>query len=264
MGKAGVSASSSRTSSCPAGSCGIVNEERWGLAHGASLLCAHCLQLVPRGMGKANIVTGPDHVIWCGDLNYRLDWGQQAETLAETPVPEDHAAIVERVASQSYGELLATDQLARELAARRVFVGFAEAPIGFPPTFKVAKGTQGLLYGLKRSPAWCDRVLFRSNLPHKPAVPGDYYCCPDIATSDHKPVAAVLQLPLGEWSGSKLATQWHGKRAARWQAGTNAIITTGARLLRSPALAYSPAQPRCLHCHVSAASPSACTSTMWC
>jgi phosphatidylinositol-bisphosphatase len=107
------------------------------------------------------------------------------------------------VQGQAYSELLATDQLAREMAAGRVFVGFREAPIAFPPTFKVTKGVPGLSYGLKRSPAWTDRVLVRSNLPHHAAAHGPYYCCPDVATSDHKPVAAVLTLPLSAWQGRR-------------------------------------------------------------
>lgn len=122
----------------------------------------------------------------------------QAHTQAETPTPADHAAIVARVQAQAYEELVATDQLRRELAAGRVLVGFQEAPIAFPPTFKVQKGAPGLVYGTKRSPAYCDRVLWRSNLPQRAASAQAYYCCPDIATSDHKPVAAVLTMPLGE------------------------------------------------------------------
>ena len=62
----------------------------------------------------------------------------------------------------------------------------------------MAKGPAGLAYTLKRSPAYCDRVLWRSNLPHKAAQPRAYWASPDIATSDHKPVAAALDLPLGE------------------------------------------------------------------
>ncbi|KAI8463778.1 MAG: Endonuclease/exonuclease/phosphatase [Monoraphidium minutum] len=153
-------------------------------------------ELCPPHVGRANLVSGPHHVVWMGDLNYRLDWGEQAASMAESPSAEDHADIVRRVQGQDYGSLLETDQLAREMREGRVFGGFAEAPIAFPPTFKVIKGTPGLAYGLKRSPAWCDRVLVRSNLPHKPAAFGAYFCAPDVATSDHKPVAAVLQLPL--------------------------------------------------------------------
>lgn len=103
-----------------------------------------------------------------------------------------------RVQGEAYGELLATDQLAREMRAGRVLPGFGEAPIAFPPTFKVTKGAPGLMYGIKRSPAYCDRVLWRSNLPHRAASAVAYYCCPQVATSDHKPVAAVLSMPLGE------------------------------------------------------------------
>lgn len=154
-------------------------------------------ELTPPGLGRANLTTGPDHVLWMGDLNYRLDWGAQAASGAESPTPEDHASIVAAVTRQDYAPLLETDQLAREMRAGRVFPGFAEAPIAFPPTFKVTKGAPGLHYGMKRSPAWADRVLVRSNLPHKPASASLYYCAPGVATSDHKPVAAVLAMPMG-------------------------------------------------------------------
>lgn len=116
--------------------------------------------------------------------------------------------MVRLVKQQQYDKLLACDQLAREMEAGKVFSGFVEAPIAFPPTFKVIKGHPGLQYGMKRSPAWCDRVLVRSNLPHKAVRFEDYYCCPEIATSDHKPVAATMQLPLGE--------KWPGHKGAAW------------------------------------------------
>jgi hypothetical protein len=122
----------------------------------------------------------------------------KATTQSDTPTSEDHAAMVALVQAQDYAPLLAGDQLAREMRGGRVFPGFKEAPVCFPPTFKVLKGEPGLAYGAKRSPAWCDRVLVRSNLPHKAAQLGAYWCCPEITTSDHKPVAATMQLPLGE------------------------------------------------------------------
>jgi hypothetical protein len=40
------------------------------------------LQLCPPGFGRANIVTGPHHIVWMGDLNYRVDWGQQVGVTA--------------------------------------------------------------------------------------------------------------------------------------------------------------------------------------
>jgi hypothetical protein len=39
-------------------------------------------------------------------------------------------------------------------------------------------------------------VLLKSVLPHKQGCHTDYFTCPGISTSDHKPVAAVLSLPL--------------------------------------------------------------------
>ena len=117
--------------------------------------------------------------------------------------------MLELVRAQDYGPLLAADQLAREMRSGRVLCGFSEAPISFPPTFKVVKGEPGLAYATKRLPAWCDRVLVRSNLPHKTAQIGHYYACPAVATSDHKPVAAAMDLPLGAWWLTR-ATRRHG------------------------------------------------------
>lgn len=58
------------------------------------------------------------------------------------------------------------------------------------------KGQPGFHYSPARSPAWCDRVLVKSALPHKSATISSYYTAADITTSDHKPVAAELVLPV--------------------------------------------------------------------
>lgn len=63
-------------------------------------------------------------------------------------------------------------------------------------------------YMTKRSPAWCDRVLVRSNLPHKQASCVDYYSVPAIATSDHKPVGALIRV-----SRAALRLLWLGSRS---------------------------------------------------
>jgi hypothetical protein len=65
-----------------------------------------------------------------------------------------------------------------------------------PLLLQVIKGEPGCSYGPKRSPAWCDRVLLKSALPHKRGSCSSYFSAPDICTSDHKPVCAVLSLPL--------------------------------------------------------------------
>jgi inositol polyphosphate 5-phosphatase INPP5B/F len=57
---------------------------------------------------------------------------------------------------------------------------------------------KGLHYQPQRSPAWCDRVLFRSAVPGQEVTVLDYFTAPDISTSDHKPVAAILSVPTSE------------------------------------------------------------------
>eukprot|EP00897_Mesotaenium_endlicherianum_P010255 jgi/Mesen1/9258/ME000006S09258 len=56
----------------------------------------------------------------------------------------------------------------------------------------VKKGTE-TEYLDKRFPAWCDRILWRS-LPGCAASLKSYQSCPQVLTSDHKPVRAVLEL----------------------------------------------------------------------
>jgi hypothetical protein len=58
----------------------------------------------------------------------------------------------------------------------------------------VERGAPDTKYLTKRSPAWCDRVLLRSNLPHKRASFLSYYSAPALDTSDHKPVAALIKV----------------------------------------------------------------------
>lgn len=61
---------------------------------------------------------------------------------------------------------------------------------------QVEKGEPGCRYAPKRSPAWCDRVLLKSALPHKCGSAAAYFSDAAICSSDHKPVGAVLALPL--------------------------------------------------------------------
>ena len=56
-------------------------------------------------------------------------------------------------------------QLRHEMAANRAFEGFHEMETIFCPTYKYDPGTQRFDSSEKaRSPAWCDRVLWRSTM----------------------------------------------------------------------------------------------------
>jgi hypothetical protein len=63
-----------------------------------------------------------DYTFLCGDLNFRLD------------ISRLHADWL--IARQEYAQALAFDQLYNIMRNGQAFVGFAEAPINFPPTFK--------------------------------------------------------------------------------------------------------------------------------
>ena len=62
--------------------------------------------------------------------------------------------------------LLPHDQLRKQQASRKIFHdGWREGPITFLPTYKYDVGTVGVFDSgeRKRSPGWCDRILFRSS-----------------------------------------------------------------------------------------------------
>jgi len=123
-----------------------------------------------------------DVVFFMGDLNYRFD---------ESVDTEECFAKIE---AQDLEFLRRYDQLNMERSQGRVFVGFQEPVLNFPPTYKYQPGT--LLYERRpekklRCPAWCDRVLWRAKDPSQ--VRCLTYRRAELCLSDHKPVAAQLQ-----------------------------------------------------------------------
>lgn len=89
-----------------------------------------------------------DYVFWSGDLNYRIQLGNE----------EVRSAIKEG----KHLDLLGHDQLHQEKQAGHAFIGFHEADITFPPTYKFDPETDIYDTSQKnRVPAWCDRVLWR-------------------------------------------------------------------------------------------------------
>lgn len=141
-----------------------------------------------------------DVIIWCGDLNYRLELGP---SLAE---------VYEMIDRNEVTYLLQIDQLNIERAAGRVFMGFHEGFITFPPTYQYIPG-EGCYDdredGKRRFPAWCDRVLWRIHKPDNSqncdasnSEPESmekvellsYAVSNSNIISDHKPISALLKL----------------------------------------------------------------------
>ncbi|CAK7897075.1 hypothetical protein CAAN1_03S06524 [[Candida] anglica] len=103
------------------------------------------------------------HCFFMGDLNYRTTkkfdvndncskdlFKLQDQQIQSTPTIESL--------------VLQYDELTMARANGEVFTGFGEGCIDFAPTYKYQIGTA--IYNPKRSPSWCDRILFQSTYKH--------------------------------------------------------------------------------------------------
>ncbi|KAI3775901.1 hypothetical protein L1987_45659 [Smallanthus sonchifolius] len=120
-----------------------------------------------------------DRVIWLGDLNYRI-----ALSYHETK---------KLLEQNDWDTLLNKDQLKIEREAGRVFAGWKEGKIFFPPTYKYSCNSD--LYAgdtiksksKRRTPAWCDRILWYGDGIHQKS-----YTRWESRFSDHRPVCATF------------------------------------------------------------------------
>lgn len=129
-------------------------------------------------------ISDHDHVIWFGDLNYRID------------LPNTECRSL--VDCGAWDELLREDQLCREMAHKGAFYGFLEGQIKFFPTYKFDKGTSNYdSLEKQRVPLWTDRVLWLSpkKFNKKHDLTNTFYnLVMDIFLSDHKPVYAGFRV----------------------------------------------------------------------
>ncbi|CAM8888272.1 unnamed protein product [Rhodiola kirilowii] len=122
-----------------------------------------------------------DQIFWFGDLNYRLNMSD--------------AKVRKLVAKKQWAELIKSDQLSKELHKGHVFAGWKEGSINFPPTYKYEINTdryvgENASDGEKRrSPAWCDRILWLGK-----RIKQLLYKTSDIRLSDHRPVSSLFVL----------------------------------------------------------------------
>lgn len=116
-----------------------------------------------------------DICILNGDLNYRID-------------VMSRDSVIRAVKQNDLAKLLELDQL---LASRRKNPGFRlrafnESPITFAPTYKYDVGSDEYDSSDKRrSPAWCDRILYRGQ-----RIRQLDYRRHEVRVSDHRPVSA--------------------------------------------------------------------------
>eukprot|EP00913_Durusdinium_trenchii_P026786 g25126.t1 len=146
------------------------------------------------GLGGFYSNKGPEsfhHVIWVGDLNYRLDLGREE--------------CLEMIYDHSWGKLQQHDQLLKVQAEGKAFCNFREGPLDFAPTYQHVPGappdpaTRLRPYDPRkgRVPSWTDRVLWRS-FPDAELMleAGSYRSSPTLCTSDHSPVGAIFRMPV--------------------------------------------------------------------
>jgi endonuclease/exonuclease/phosphatase family metal-dependent hydrolase len=133
------------------------------------------------GTPPFDLCSGFHHVIWAGDLNYRIEMTFQE--------------VVDATAKEDWDGMWPYDQLNQQMQLGRTFNGFQEGKIEFAPTYKFKKGTCTYDAESKRIPAWCDRVLIRSfdGLDKKCL---EYKHHSNVLTSDHHPVSALWELEI--------------------------------------------------------------------
>ncbi|XP_051142283.1 type I inositol polyphosphate 5-phosphatase 4 [Andrographis paniculata] len=120
-----------------------------------------------------------DRIIWLGDLNYRIALSYRCAK-----------ALVEM---RNWRALLENDQLRIEQRHGRVFIGWNEGRIYFPPTYKYSNNSDRYAgenmhpKEKRRTPAWCDRILwYGRGLQQLSYVRGES------RFSDHRPVYSVF------------------------------------------------------------------------
>lgn len=146
------------------------------------------------GGGDGSMILDHELVILNGDLNYRID--TMSRDTVVMAVKQGHLA-----------KLLDRDQL---LVARRRKPDFKlrifeEMPITFAPTYKYDVGTDNYdTSEKKRSPAWCDRLLFRG----RGRIRQLDYRRHEVRVSDHRPVTGKFELTVKRTKPKERAKAW--------------------------------------------------------
>lgn len=148
------------------------------------------------------------YLIFAGDLNYRTSY--------ITPSPSDFRTFPQPTENindlRHFSHLLKKDQLSRELKGQRTCHGLQEANINFPPTYKYSDDQRAVAdidnghrwdWAKHRWPSWCDRILYLDQPPWMKTQTSPasievhtYTAFPLMSTSDHRPVAISLSIPL--------------------------------------------------------------------
>eukprot|EP01006_Ploeotia_vitrea_P051449 TRINITY_DN67561_c7_g3_i1.p1 TRINITY_DN67561_c7_g3~~TRINITY_DN67561_c7_g3_i1.p1 ORF type:complete len:1104 (+),score=605.94 TRINITY_DN67561_c7_g3_i1:110-3313(+) len=130
------------------------------------------------GRHDYDVMAQHHHIVWFGDLNYRIEL--------------EYQQTIDLIRAAKWDTLLAADQLSNEMAAGRVFHGFREGQLVFSPTYRFEKGEHAFSNKRGQAPSWTDRVLWRSfpNATDLRLVHYGGYL--DVLGSDHRPLSATF------------------------------------------------------------------------
>ncbi|PIN07766.1 Inositol polyphosphate 5-phosphatase [Handroanthus impetiginosus] len=132
-----------------------------------------------------------DQIFWFGDLNYRINMLD--------------AEVRKLVEKKQWSELLNNDQLCKELRNGHVFDGWKEGIINFAPTYKYDINSDRYVGEnpregeKKRSPAWCDRILWFGK-----GIKQLFYKRAEMRLSDHRPVSSMFSVEVEIFDQRKL------------------------------------------------------------
>ncbi|KAI5964155.1 uncharacterized protein KGF55_002097 [Candida pseudojiufengensis] len=109
------------------------------------------------------LIKPKNHIFIMGDLNYRTSqdyksYSQESQELFSlSEIPTNDSKYIKKIESlvDNY------DELKKSMANGGVLQNFSEANITFRPTYKYHINTA--IYNTKRSPSWCDRILYVSS-----------------------------------------------------------------------------------------------------
>ncbi|KAL2901563.1 Type I inositol polyphosphate 5-phosphatase 2 [Bienertia sinuspersici] len=150
---------------------------------------------------QPNSIPSHDQIFWFGDLNYRLNMVD--------------SEIRKLAANKQWNELLNSDQLSKELWSGHVFDGWKEGSITFPPTYKYEINSDRYVGEnpkegeKKRSPAWCDRILWFGK-----GIKQHFYRRSEIKISDHRPVSSSFSVEVEFLDPRRLQRTLHYNTAA--------------------------------------------------
>ncbi|SCV04815.1 LAMI_0H19482g1_1 [Lachancea mirantina] len=124
-----------------------------------------------------------NHVFFLGDLNFRASQLLMND-LESASLSERHQVFSRH------------DELSRLRREGRIFQGFEEGNVSFLPTYKLKRTTRDRIYDSRRSPSWCDRILFKKYENTFQVEIYDTYARSEILQlSDHLPVKLSINVP---------------------------------------------------------------------